>query len=105
MESNNKLSVAVIGGGAAGLTAAVTASGAGRKVILIEREMRLGGVLNQCIHSGFGLHYFKEELTGPEYADKLHILLSDQCAEVSIHILRIICIIKRDEQGVWLFLL
>ena len=79
---NIKTDIAVIGGGAAGLTAAVTASGAGRKVILIEREMRLGGVLNQCIHSGFGLHYFKEELTGPEYADKLIQKLNNCDAEI-----------------------
>ncbi len=61
----------IIGGGPAGLAAAVSAHGAGVKDILIlERDERLGGILNQCIHNGFGLHTFKEELTGPEYAER-----------------------------------
>ena len=64
-----KQEVIVIGGGPAGLAAAVSAHDAGVKDILIlEREPELGGILNQCIHNGFGLHTFKEELTGPEYA-------------------------------------
>ena len=59
----------VVGGGPAGLAAACAAWEKGLKDILIlERDQRLGGILNQCIHNGFGLHYFKEELTGPEYA-------------------------------------
>ena len=62
----------VVGGGPAGLAAACAAWEKGLKDILIlERDQRLGGILNQCIHNGFGLHYFKEELTGPEYADVL----------------------------------
>ena len=61
----------VIGGGPAGLAAAISAYDNGVKdILLIEREPELGGILNQCIHNGFGLHIFKEELTGPEYADK-----------------------------------
>lgn len=61
----------VIGGGPAGLAAAISARNEGLSSILIlEREAALGGILNQCIHNGFGLHYFKEELTGPEYADR-----------------------------------
>ncbi|MBR2523467.1 MAG: FAD-dependent oxidoreductase [Clostridiales bacterium] len=63
--------VIVIGGGPAGLAAAISAYDNGCKdVLLIERDNRLGGILNQCIHNGFGLHTFKEELTGPEYADR-----------------------------------
>lgn len=63
--------IVVIGGGPAGLAAAVAARKAGVKDILIlERDSCLGGILNQCIHNGFGLHTFKEELTGPEYADR-----------------------------------
>lgn len=62
--------VAVIGGGSAGMAAALKAEENGAKVVLIERENRLGGILNQCIHNGFGLSYFKEELTGPEYAGR-----------------------------------
>ncbi len=60
--------VTVIGGGPAGLAAAVSASEAGARVLLIEREGRLGGILKQCIHDGFGLIRFGEKLTGPEYA-------------------------------------
>lgn len=61
----------IVGGGPAGLAAAVSAYDNGIKDILIlERDMFLGGILNQCVHTGFGLHTFKEELTGPEYADR-----------------------------------
>lgn len=60
--------VVVIGGGPAGMAAAIEADKNGSSVLLLERDVRLGGILNQCIHNGFGLHYFKQELTGPEYA-------------------------------------
>ncbi len=64
-----KRKIVIIGGGPAGLAAALGALEAGEKDILIlERDNKLGGILNQCIHNGFGLHTFKEELTGPEYA-------------------------------------
>ncbi len=63
------ISLAIIGGGPAGLAAAVAAYDSGiRDMIVFERDNELGGILNQCIHNGFGLHTFKEELTGPEYA-------------------------------------
>ena len=59
----------VVGGGPAGLAAAIGAYEAGlRKILIVERADCLGGILNQCIHNGFGLHHFGEELTGPEYA-------------------------------------
>ena len=61
----------IIGGGPAGLAAAVAAHRAGvTDILILERDNELGGILNQCIHNGFGLHTFKEELTGPEYADR-----------------------------------
>ncbi|MDI9590435.1 MAG: FAD-dependent oxidoreductase [Acidobacteriota bacterium] len=61
--------VVVVGGGPAGLAAAIAAREAGADdVLVLERDSQLGGILNQCIHNGFGLHTFKEELTGPEYA-------------------------------------
>ncbi|MEG2456943.1 MAG: FAD/NAD(P)-binding oxidoreductase, partial [Clostridia bacterium] len=62
--------VVVIGGGPAGMAAAIQAYDNGSSVLILERDIKLGGILNQCIHNGFGLHYFKEELTGPEYADR-----------------------------------
>ncbi len=68
----------VIGGGPAGLAAALSAYENGLKnILIIERDKELGGILNQCIHNGFGLHYFKEELTGPEYAGKFIKMLED----------------------------
>ena len=64
-----KYEIVIIGGGPAGLAAAAEAKRAGaEKILILERDDRLGGILNQCIHNGFGLHTFKEELTGPEYA-------------------------------------
>ncbi|HBS10679.1 MAG TPA: pyridine nucleotide-disulfide oxidoreductase [Firmicutes bacterium] len=61
----------VIGGGSAGLASAISAFDEGiNNILLIERSNELGGILNQCIHNGFGLNYFKEELTGPEYANR-----------------------------------
>ena len=61
----------VVGGGPAGLAAALAANEKGlTDILIIERDKELGGILNQCIHNGFGLHYFKEELTGPEYAGR-----------------------------------
>ncbi|MCR4953095.1 MAG: FAD-dependent oxidoreductase [Treponema sp.] len=66
---NNIYDAIIIGGGPAGLAAAISAKQNGlSKILLLERDYRLGGVLLQCIHNGFGLHYFKQELTGPEYA-------------------------------------
>ncbi len=66
-------SVIVVGGGPAGLAAALGARQAGaERILIIDREVETGGILNQCIHSGFGLHYFKEELTGPEYAERFN---------------------------------
>lgn len=64
-----KADIVIIGGGPAGLAAAVAAKEAGvTDIVILERDQELGGILNQCIHNGFGLHTFKEELTGPEYA-------------------------------------
>ncbi len=61
----------IVGGGPAGLAAAVSAKDSGiDSILIIERDKELGGILNQCIHNGFGLHTFKEELTGPEYASR-----------------------------------
>ena len=80
-----KYDVIVIGGGPAGLAAACAACEKGaKKVLVIERDKELGGILNQCIHNGFGLHRFKEELTGPEYAGRFIQLLRQTKAEVML---------------------
>lgn len=80
-----KYDVIVVGGGPAGLAAAVEASKNGaEKVLVVERDQELGGILNQCIHNGFGLHYFKEELTGPEYAGKFIDMLNETNIEVML---------------------
>ena len=80
-----KYDVIVVGGGPAGLAAAVEASKNGaEKVLVVERDQELGGILNQCIHNGFGLHYFKEELTGPEYAGKSIDMLNETNIEVML---------------------
>ncbi|MDK2902773.1 MAG: hypothetical protein PWP48_1926 [Clostridiales bacterium] len=72
--------VVVIGGGPAGLAAAVAARQAGAEdVCIIERDKRLGGILQQCIHNGFGLHIFEEELTGPEYAQRFIDMAQQWC--------------------------
>ena len=73
----------VIGGGPAGLAAALSAWEKGlRRILILERDKELGGILNQCIHNGFGLHYFKEELTGPEYAGRFIEKLKETAVEV-----------------------
>lgn len=77
--------VIVIGGGPAGLAAACSAYDNGMKrILVVERDKELGGILNQCIHNGFGLHYFKEELTGPEYAARFVELLGKTEVEVKL---------------------
>ncbi len=75
--------VAVVGGGPAGLAAALKAlEGGAQKVLVLERDRELGGILQQCIHNGFGLHYFGQELTGPEYADRFIRKVLDSPIEV-----------------------
>lgn len=75
----------VVGGGPAGLAAAYEAYNNGiKKILIIERDKELGGILNQCIHNGFGLHTFKEELTGPEYAGRFIEMIEDTHVEVKL---------------------
>ena len=75
----------VVGGGPAGLAAACAAWDNGlRKILIVERDQELGGILNQCIHNGFGLHHFQEELTGPEYAGRFIQLLGQTGVEVRL---------------------
>ena len=78
--STQAFDVVVIGGGPAGMAAALAAHKAGASVAIVEREQHLGGILRQCIHPGFGLSHFKQELTGPEYAQRF----IDQVRETNI---------------------
>ena len=78
--------IVIIGGGPAGLAAAASARKAGAESILIlERDKELGGILNQCIHNGFGLHTFKEELTGPEYAGRFSDIVKELNIEYELN--------------------
>lgn len=77
--------VVIIGGGPAGLSAALSASDKGTSVAIVERNAELGGILEQCIHAGFGLHYFKEELTGPEYAERFINLVRERNIDIYLN--------------------
>ena len=78
--------IVIIGGGPAGLAAAVSARKSGiEKILILERDKELGGILNQCIHNGFGLHTFKEELTGPEYAQRFIDQVLDEKIEYKLN--------------------
>ena len=100
-----KYEIIVIGGGPAGLAAAISAKRSGTdRVLIVERDREFGGILNQCIHNGFGLHTFKEELTGPEYAarfieqveeERIEYLLNTMVMDISKD--KIVTIMNRQE--------
>lgn len=79
-----KFDTLVIGGGSAGMAAALEISNGGFTAAVVERENSMGGILNQCIHNGFGLHHFKEELSGPAYAEKFIDMVDSSDIEVFI---------------------
>ena len=85
----------VIGGGSAGMAAATQIARGFKTVAVIEREETLGGILNQCIHNGFGLHHFKEELTGPEYAERY----VRQVGELSIEVFDAMTVTELQDRG------
>ncbi len=89
--------VLVIGGGPAGLAAAVSAHKSGAKTLLVEREARLGGILKQCIHDGFGLVRFGEKLSGPEYAERFVDMFRDEKIEALL--LTFVTRIEKKEDG------
>jgi NADPH-dependent 2,4-dienoyl-CoA reductase/sulfur reductase-like enzyme len=84
MITTRSTDVLVIGAGAAGMAAAETVAKAGHSVTIIEREESTGGILLQCIHNGFGLHHFGQELTGPEYAETFSEAIREQSIEVRL---------------------
>lgn len=100
-----KYDIVIIGGGPAGLAAAVSAKKNGAESILVlERDKELGGILNQCIHNGFGLHTFKEELTGPEYAARFIAQLWEEKIEYKLNTMvlsitndKVITAVNREE--------
>jgi len=96
-----KTDIVVIGGGAAGLGAILSAYKEGVDAVLIERDERIGGILNQCIHNGFGLHYFKQELTGPEYAE----IFIDMLKNTSIKVLSNSFLHSIDEKNKKIYLI
>ncbi len=94
----SKVDIAIIGGGPAGLAAALGAKGKGvDNILVIERDKELGGILNQCIHNGFGLHTFKEELTGPEYAARY--IEKTEAAGIPYLLNTMVIEIKNEESG------
>ena len=89
--------VAVIGAGAAGLAAAAECARSGLVALAVDREEFAGGILRQCIHNGFGLRYFKEELTGPEYAHRVELLAKEAGAQFALG--HTVSAIERREDG------
>ena len=97
--------VIIVGGGPAGLAAAISAKKEGiDSILIIERDNQLGGILNQCIHNGFGLHTFKEELTGPEYAARFIEQAAELNIEYKLHTMvcdishdRVVTVMNREE--------
>lgn len=90
-----KFDVAIIGGGPAGMAAALSARAEGASVVLLERDVKLGGILNQCIHQGFGLHYFGEEMTGPEYADRFRKKVENE--DITVMLESMVLSLERDK--------
>jgi len=93
--SEKSVDVVVIGGGAAGLAAATAAANTGAQTVLLERDAQVGGVLNQCIHTGFGLHRYHEELAGPEFGQRL----VGELIQARAQVISDCCVIDIDQQG------
>ncbi|MEG1274771.1 MAG: FAD-dependent oxidoreductase [Ruthenibacterium sp.] len=102
VQDNSRYDVAVIGGGPAGLAAALAADKAGARVLLSEREAQLGGILKQCIHDGFGLVRFGKKMAGPEYAQ--YFIDEIQQSNVTVSLLTFASRIRRTAEGIQLTL-
>ena len=89
--------VVVIGGGPAGMAATLKAADAGASTAIVERNAQLGGILRQCIHPGFGLTYFKEELTGPEYAQRFIDRVED--SPIKVYLGSMVLSIHHDDES------
>ncbi len=84
--NKEEVDLTIIGAGPAGMAAAISAKKAGlKKILILERSEYLGGLLHQCIHNGFGLHYFKDDLTGPEYAERFINQVSGMDVEICLN--------------------
>ena len=100
----DRYDVVIVGAGPAGMAAALAALGTGvERVLMVDREAEAGGILNQCIHNGFGLHYFGEELTGPEYAQRFltdlldhNIDIATDCYVVDISLDRVVTLMSPE---------
>ena len=87
----------IVGGGPAGMAAAISAHKNGaREILLLERDQYLGGILNQCVHTGFGINYFKEILTGPEYADRFIKKIKD-ISDIEVSLKSIVVRLTEDK--------
>ncbi|MEG1529443.1 MAG: FAD-dependent oxidoreductase [Clostridia bacterium] len=95
-----KFDVVVIGGGPAGMAAALAAKQDGATVLILERDVRLGGILNQCIHAGFGLHYFGEEMTGPEYALRFKKMIEK--TDIAVELEAMVLSLTKDREVTYL---
>ena len=89
--------IIIVGGGPGGLSAAYSAwQNGARRVLVLERDREVGGILQQCVHNGFGLHHFKEELTGPGYTQRYYDLVKDK-PEIEIQTDTMVLSVRADK--------